>query len=174
MVASRLSGSMENSKIIKIDTIMKLEVKGVKNKYLSNVEVEAMLGLWLISALMVIRGGTLLFVTDAGIERSSMYSTMNEFAPIQIWAIIFIIGGVIILSSSVSQSTRKYYGLIVGNVLGALVSLPFAFISFAESHMSVTQFIVTLVAFYNLVMILHGGVTVWREKRKIRTLQKLK
>lgn len=146
----------------------------MKNKYLSNVEVEAMLGLWLISALMVIRGGTLLFVTDASIERSDMYSTMNGFVPIQIWALFFIIGGVIILSSSVSQSTRKYYGLIVGNVLGAIVSLPFAFISFAESHMSVTQFIVTLVAFYNLVMILHGGVTIWKEKRKIRTLQKLK
>lgn len=146
----------------------------MKNKYLSNVEVEAMFGLWLISALMVIRGVTLLFLTDANIERSGMYSVMNDCLPIQIWALLFIIGGVIILSSSVSQSMRKYYGLIIGNILGAIVGLPFAFISFAESHMTITHFTITLVAFYNLVMILHGGVTVWKEKIKIRTLRKSK
>lgn len=144
----------------------------MKNKYLSNVEVEAMLGLWLIGALMVVRGGTLLFVTEASIERSSMYTIMDGFLPIQIWSIFFIIGGVVIISSSVSQSMRKYYGLIVGSILGVIVGFPFAIISFAESHMSITHFIVTLVAFYNLVLILHGGVTVWREKRKIRTLRK--
>lgn len=144
----------------------------MKNKYLSNVEVEAMLGLWLIGALMVIRGGTLLFVTEASIERSGMYTIMDGFLPIQIWSIFFIIGGVVIISSSVSQSMRKYYGLIVGSILGVIVGFPFAIISFAESHMSITHFIVTLVAFYNLVLILHGGVTVWREKRKIRTLRK--
>ena len=146
----------------------------MKNKYLSNVEVEAMLGLWLISVLMILRGSTLLFVDETSIERSSMYSTMNDFVPIQIWALFFIIGGVIILSSSVSQSMRKYYGLIIGNILGAIVGLPFAVISFAESHMTITHFIVTLVAFYNLVWILHGGVTIWKEKKKIRTLQKSK
>lgn len=146
----------------------------MKNKYLSNVEVEAMLGLWLIGALMVVRGGTLLFVTEASIERSNMYTIMNGFLPIQIWSLFFIIGGVVIISSSVSQSMRKYYGLIVGSILGVIVGFPFAIISFAESHMSITHFIVTLVAFYNLVLILHGGVTVWREKRKIRTLRKSK
>lgn len=133
-----------------------------------------MLGLWLIGALMVIRGGTLLFVTEASIERSGMYTIMDGFLPIQIWSLFFIIGGVVIISSSVSQSMRKYYGLIVGSILGVIVGFPFAIISFAESHMSITHFIVTLVAFYNLVLILHGGVTVWREKRKIRTLQKSK
>ena len=146
----------------------------MKNKYLSNVEVEAMFGLWLISALMIIRGSTLLFVTDAGIERSSMYTTMNDILPIQIWALLYIVGGVIILSSSVSQSTRKYYGLILGNILGAIVGLPFSFISFAESHMTITQFTVALAAFYNLVLILHGGVTIWKEKIRIRTLRKSK
>ena len=146
----------------------------MKNKYLSNVEVEAMFGLWLISALMIVRGSTLLFVSETSIERSSMYSIMNDILPLQIWALFFIIGGVIILSSSVSQSMRKYYGLIIGSVLGAVIGFPFAFISFAESHMTITHFIVTLVAFYNLVWILHGGVTIWKEKRKIRTLQKSK
>lgn len=146
----------------------------MKNKYLSNVEVEAMLGLWLIGALMVVRGGTLLFVTEASIERSGMYTIMDGFLPIQIWSLFFIIGGVVIISSSVSQSMRKYYGLIAGSILGVIVGFPFAIISFAESHMSITHFIVTLVAFYNLVLILHGGVTVWREKRKIRTLRKSK
>lgn len=146
----------------------------MKNKYLSNTEVEAMLGLWLISVFMVIRGVTLLFVTDASIERSNMYTTMNDFLPIQIWALLFIIGGVIIISSSVSQSMRKYYGLIVGSILGLIVGFPFAFISFAESHMTITHFTVTLVAFYNLVLILHGGVTVWKERKRIRSSQKSK
>ena len=143
----------------------------MKNKYLSNVEVEAMFGLWLISALMVIRGLALLFTPETSIERSDMYTTMNDFLPLQIWGLLFIIAGVVIVSSSVSQSIRKYYGLIVGNVLGAIVGIPFAFISFAESHMTITQHTITLVAFLNLLLVVHSGVVIWRERKRIHSLR---
>lgn len=145
----------------------------MKNKYLSNVEVESMLGMWLIGALMATRGVVLLFTTEASIQRSDLYSTMDSIMHFEVWGIVFIVASLIIISSSVSQSIRKYYGLIVGNGLGVLIGFPFAFLSFSESHMSITQHTVTLIAFFNLVLVVHGGISIWREKRKIRSLRKM-
>ena len=132
-----------------------------------------MFGLWLIGALMAIRGATLLFTSESSIQRSDLYSTMDGIIHFNVWGIVFIVAAIIIISSSVSQSIKKYYGLIVGNGLGVLIGFPFALLSFSESHMSITQHTITLVAFFNLVLVVHGGFTIWREKRKIRSLRKM-
>ena len=145
----------------------------MKNKYLSNVEVESMLGMWLIGALMAVRGIALLFTSEASIQRSDLYSTMDDIMYFEVWGVVFIVGALIIVGSSVSQSVKKYYGLIVGNGLGVLIGFPFAFLSFSESHMSITQHSVTLIAFFNLVLVVHGGISIWREKKRIRSLRKM-
>lgn len=145
----------------------------MKNKYLSNAEFESMLGMWLIGALMAIRGIALLFTSEASIQRSDLYSTMDGIIYFEVWGIIFIVAALIIISSSVSQSNKKYYGLIVGNGLGVLIGFPFAFLSFSESHMSITQHTVTLIAFFNLVLVVHGGISIWRERNRIRSLRKM-
>ena len=143
----------------------------MKNKYLSNFEYEAMFGLWLIGALMAIRGLALLFTSEASITASDLYTTMDSIAPFKVWGVLFIVAAIIIIGSSVSQSIKKYYGLIIGNGLGVLIGFPFAFISFAESHMIVTQNIITLVAFFNLLLVVHSGVVIWKERKRIRSLR---
>ena len=144
----------------------------MKNKYLSNAEYEATFGLWLVGALMAVRGMDLLLKSEASIERSSLYSTMDSIVNFNLWGIIFIVAALIIIGSSVSQSIKKYYGLLIGSSLGILVGFPFAFISFAESHMIVTQNIITLIAFFNLLLVVHSGVVIWRERKRIRSLRK--
>ena len=143
----------------------------MKNKYLSNFEYEAMFGLWLIGAMMSIRGLALLFTSKASITSSNLYTTMDSIAPFKLWGILFIVASLIIIGSSVSQTTNKYYGLIIGNGLGVLIGFPFAFVSFAESHMTITQHTITLVAFFNLLMVVHSGVVIWREKKRIHSLR---
>ena len=145
----------------------------MKNKYLSNIEVESMLGLWLIGALMAIRGIALLITSEASIHRSDLYSIMDGIMHFKVWGIVFTVAAIIIISSSVSQSIKKYYGLLIGNGLGVLIGFPFAFLSFSESHMSITQHTVTLIAFFNLVLVVHGGISIWREKKRIRSLRKM-
>ena len=132
-----------------------------------------MFGFWLIGAIMAIRGLALLFTSEASIQRSSLYSTLDDIMYFEVWGIVFIVAALIIVSSSVSQSIKKYYGLIVGNGLGVLIGFPFAFLSFSESHMSITQHTITLIAFFNLVLVVHGGITIWREKKRIRSLRKM-
>ena len=143
----------------------------MNNKYLSNEEYEATFGLWLIGALMAIRGLAILFTTEASIQRSSLYPTMDGIMHFNICGVVFIDGALIIIGSSVSQSIKKYYGLIVGNGLGILIGFPFAFISFAESHMTITQHTVTLVAFFNFILVVHSGVVIWKERKRIRSLR---
>lgn len=143
----------------------------IKDKYLSNAEYEATFGFWLIGTLMIIRGMTLLFTSEEGIARSTLYTTMDNLAPFHIWGVLFIIAAVIIIASSVSQSIKKYYGLVFGNLIGVTVGFPLAFISFASSHMTITQHTITLVAFFNLVLVIHGGIVIWKERKRIHTLR---
>ena len=143
----------------------------MKNRYLSNAEYGAMFGMWLIGALMAIRGITLLFTTEASIQRSNLYSTMDGIIHFNVWGIVFIVAALIIIGSSVSQSIKKYYGLIVGNGLGVLIGFPFAFLSFSESHMTITQHTITLVAFFNLLLVVHSGVVIWKERKRIHSLR---
>ena len=143
----------------------------VKNKYLSNAEYEAMFGLWLIGALMSLRGITFLFTEEASIQRSDLYSMMDGIMHFNLWGVIFIVAALIIIGSSVSQSIKKYYGLIVGNGLGVLIGFPLSFISFAESHMTITSYTVTLIAFFNFLLVVHSGVVIWKERKRIRSLR---
>lgn len=143
----------------------------MKNKYLSDAEYEAMFGFWLVGALMAVRGMDLLLKSEASIERSSLYSTMDGIVNFNLWGIIFIVAALIIIGSSVSQSIKKYYGLLIGSSLGILVGFPFSFISFAESHMIVTQNIITLIAFFNLLLVVHSGVVIWKERKRIHSLR---
>lgn len=144
----------------------------MRNKYLTSSEYEAMFGFWLIGALMAIRGVTILITPESRLETSSLYATMDSVAPFQLWGVVFVVSALIIVGSSVSQSIKKYYGLLVGNGLGVLIGFPFTLISFAESHMSITQHMVALIAFFNLVMVMHSGVVIWKERKRIRTLRK--
>lgn len=144
----------------------------MRNKYLTSSEYEAMFGFWLIGALMAIRGITILITPYSRVESSSLYNTMDSIAPFQIWGLIFVVSALIIVGSSVSQSIKKYYGLLVGNGIGTLIGFPFALISFAESHMSITQYMVALIAFFNLVMVVYSGVIIWKERKRIHTLRK--
>ena len=140
----------------------------MKNKYLSNFEYEAMFGFWLIGALMAIRGLALLFTSESSIASSDLYTTMDSIAPFKLWGVLFMVAALIVIGSSVSQSIKKYYGLVVGNGLGVLIGFPFSFVSFAESHMTITQHTITLVAFFNLLLVVHSGVVIWKERKRIR------
>lgn len=144
-----------------------------KEKQLTNLEFEAMFSLWLIGVFMIIRGLSLVLTSNESVNNSELYTAMDNIIPFQIWGVIFITGAIVVIGSSVSQTIKKYYGLIAGNALGVIVGFPFSFIAFSESHMAITQYTITLIAFFNAVLVIHGGVCIWREKRKIRTLRKL-
>lgn len=145
----------------------------MRERALSNAEHEALFGFWLMGALMIIRGVTLVLTPDSSIQNSDMYSTMDAIVPFVMWGGLFVLGGLIVIGSSVSQTVRKYYGLLIGNGLGLLVGIPFTLISFIQSHMSVTQYTVSLVAFLNLVLVVYSGVSIWKERKRIHMLRKL-
>lgn len=142
-----------------------------KRKSLSNIEVEAMLLYVFVSTSMAIRGYAILTTSEASVVRSSFYSTMDKILPYNLWGVIFILAAAVILFSPISQTYRKYYFSIAGNVIGGTTALMMASIGFIESHQGFTPLQISSIAFFNIVLFLHGGTHLWKEKRRIHTLQ---
>ena len=142
-----------------------------KRKSLSNIEVEAMLLYMFVSTSMAIRGYAILTTSEESVVRSSLYSTMDKILPFNSWGIIFILAATVIRISPVSQTYRKYYFSIAGNFIGGTTALMMASIGFIESHQGFTPLQISSIAFFNVVLFLHGGTHLWKEKRRIHTLQ---
>ena len=142
-----------------------------KRKSLSNIEVEALLLYVFVSTSMAIRGYAILTTSDASVVRSSLYSTMDKILPFNLWGIILILAAAVILVSPISQTYRKYYFSIAGNLIGGTTALLMASIGFIESHQGFTPLQISSIAFFNIVLFLHGGTHLWKEKRRIHTLQ---
>ena len=142
-----------------------------KRKSLSNIEVEAMLLYVFVSTSMAIRGYAILTTSDSSVVRSSLYSTMDKILPFNLWGVIFIIAAAVILISPISQTYRKYYFSIPANLIGGVTALMMASIGFIESHQGFTPLQISSIAFFNVVLFLHGGTHLWKEKRRIHTLR---
>ena len=142
-----------------------------KRKRLTDIEVEAMFLYMFVSATMAIRGYAILTTSEEKVVRSGLYSTMDKILPFNLWGVIFILAAAVILVSPISQTYRKYYFSIAGNFIGGSVALMMASIGFIESHQGFTPLQISSIAFFNIVLVLHGGMHLWREKRRIHTLR---
>lgn len=142
-----------------------------KRRSLTNIEVEALLVYVFVSSSMAIRGYAILTTSEESVVRSTFYSTMDKILPYNLWGVIFILAAAIVLFSPISQTYRKYYFSILGNAIGGATALMMASIGFIESHQGFTPLQISSIAFFNIVLVLHGGTHLWKEKKRIHTLQ---
>lgn len=144
----------------------------MKERQLTEQEFESILLYLFVALSMAIRGFVILTTSDFSIGNSGFYSTLNSIVPFKFWGVAFLIGGLVITLSLISQSVRRYYILIVGSLIGAIVGVLMGGIGFSESHQTFTPIQILSIAFFNIILVIHGGYCIWREKKRIHMLRK--
>ena len=140
---------------------------------LNNAEFEALLLYIFVSVSIAIRAVVIFRTPESAIESSSFYSALDFILPYNLWGFAFIVAAILILLAPISQTRRRYYILIVGNIIGAIFGIAMASVGFVESHQTFTPLQLGSIAFFNVVLVLHGGKCLWNERTEIRSLREL-
>lgn len=140
---------------------------------LNNAEFEALLLYIFVSVSLGIRAIVIFRTPGNVVDSSSFYSAMDSILPYNLWGFALTIAAIIILLAPVSQTRRRYYILIVGNAIGAIVGIAMASVGFVESHQTFTPLQLGSIAFFNVILVIHGGKCLWNERTEIRSLREL-
>ena len=133
---------------------------------LSNTEFEALLLYVFVALSMAIRAVFLMFITNENILDSAFYTIMDAIMPIQIWGLVMLIGAGFVLACVLSMSMRKYVFLMIGCLIGVMVGGGMVILGFIAGMNLYTPLQTGIIAFFNLLLLVHGGVVVWRENKK--------
>lgn len=133
---------------------------------LSNTEFEALILYVFVAFSMAIRGVFLMFITKENILDSAFYTIMDALLPIEIWGVFMMIGAGFVIACALSVTMRKYVFLIIGCLIGLVVGGGMVILGFIAGMNLYTPLQTGIIAFFNLVLLVHGGVVVWKENKK--------
>lgn len=139
---------------------------------LTNVEFESILLYVFVALSMSVRGVFLLTMSNVNILESDFYLLMHAIIPVQVWGLFMLVGSAIVMASVLSMTMRKYGYLIIGNSIGLIFGGAMTLLGFAEGMNLFTPLQIGIIAFFNLVLIVHGGVVLWNERKRIHTSHK--
>ena len=140
---------------------------------LTNAEFEALLLYVFVSVSIAIRAAVIFRTPKSALDSSSFYSTLDSILPYNLWGFGLIVAAALILLAPISQTRRRYYILIVGNAIGAVFAIAMASVGFVESQQTFTPLQLGSIAFFNVILVLHGGKCLWNERTEIRSLREL-
>ena len=133
---------------------------------LTNTEFEALLLYVFVAFSMAIRGVFLMFITQEKITESAFYTIMDAIVPIEIWGTFMMIGAGFVIACALSVTMRKYVFLIIGCLIGFIIGGGMVILGFIAGMNLYTPLQTGIIAFFNLLLLVHGGVVVWRENKK--------
>lgn len=133
---------------------------------LNNTEFEALLLYVFVAFSMAIRAVFLMFITNENILDSAFYTIMDAIVPIEIWGVFMMVGAGFIIACVMSMSMRKYVFLMIGCLIGLVIGGGMVILGFIAGMNLYTPLQTGIIAFFNLLLLVHGGVVVWRENKK--------
>ena len=140
---------------------------------LSNAEFEALLLYIFVSVSLGIRAVVIFRTPQSALDSSSFYSALDSILPYNLWGFALIIAAALILLAPISQTRRRYYILIVGNAIGAIFGIAMASVGFVESYQTFTPLQLGSIAFFNVILVIHGGKCLWNERAEIHSLREM-
>ena len=140
---------------------------------LNNAEFEALLLYIFVSVSLGIRATIIFRTPKSDLDSSSFYSALDSILPYNLWGFGLIVAAALILLAPISQTRRRYYILIVGNAIGAVFVIAMASVGFVESQQTFTPLQLGSIAFFNVILVIHGGKCLWNERTEIRSLREL-
>lgn len=133
---------------------------------LTNTEFEALLLYVFVAFSMATRGIFFMFISKNDVLDSPFYTIVDAIMPIQIWGTLLLIGAGFLIACVMSMSMRKYVFLVIGCFIGFVVGGGMVILGFIAGMNLYTPLQTGIIAFFNLLLLVHGGVVVWKENKK--------
>src|SRR5699024_11121011 len=140
---------------------------------LTNAEFEALLLYIFVSVSLGIRAVVIFRTPQSALDSSIFYTALYSILPYILWGFALIIASALILLAPISQTRRRYYMLIVGNAIGAIFGIAMASVGFVGSYQTFSPLQLGSIAFFNVILVLHGGKCLWNERAEIRSLREM-
>lgn len=137
----------------------------IKHK-LSNAEFESLLLYIFVALSMGIRAVFLITMSRQSVSDSEFYMLMDAMMPVQVWGMFMLIGAGLVLACVLSMSRRKYLFLMTGCLIGLVIGGGMVILGFIGGMNLYTPLQTGIIAFFNLVLLVHGGVVYWTGKKK--------
>ena len=140
-----------------------------KNNVLSKAEKISMTLLIIVGLIVGIRGVYWITNYNTAVHESPFYETLDSVAPLYIWGVPFLLGGIFLILASthiINQSTRKAFDIYI--IFGGTVSgLSFTLIAMASINNSLNwltpaQNVCFAVGFFTLSII--GIGSLWKSR----------
>ena len=139
------------------------------NNVLTKVEKISMTLLIIVGLMPSIRGTYWITNYNTAVHESPFYETLDSVAPLYVWGVPFLLGGVFLILASthiINQSTRKAFDVYI--IFGGTISgLSFTLISMASINNSLNwltpaQNVCFAVGFFTLSII--GIGSLWKNR----------
>ena len=140
-----------------------------KNNVLSKAEKISMTLLIIVGLIVGIRGVYWITNYNTAVHESPFYETLDSVAPLYVWGVPFLLGGIFLILASThisNQSTRKAFDIYI--IFGGTISgLSFTLISMASINNSLNwltpaQNVCFAVGFFTLSII--GIGSLWKSR----------
>jgi len=130
---------------------------------------ESMTGLFLlfIGVMSIGRGLIWIATGDEVLESADVYKLVAEQFPIQVWGVLFFIGGLLTMVSAITKGKFAYINLVSGNVLLAICNTMMYMASTVDGVNLYTPFSTGVLLIANIILVGLGGVLLWMDKKKM-------
>lgn len=115
------------------------------------------------AAFLVVSG--YFFIVDGYRTSAPTYEIMTSIMPLEAWGVVMAVAGIFHAAAAFQYDKIRYWSMIVGGSLGAIVVMLYALASLegASSYLLAVRY--ALVACFNLLIAALGGIEIWRIRK---------
>lgn len=129
-------------------------------------EIMTTLFLTHIGLLCTGRGMIWIGTGDEVLESATVYRIVAEHLPIQSWGLLFLISGLLIISSAFTKGKFAFSVLFLGNLIAIPCNAMMYMASTVDGINLYTPFSVGVLLITNIILFIIGGLFLWIERKK--------
>lgn len=105
------------------------------------------------------------FIADASGSVAPTYDLMTNMMPLEAWGVTMTVGGVLLCAAAFQVGSWRYWSMVVGGLLSAVIVMLYAMASAQGAMNYLVPSRYSLMACFNLLIAVLGGIEAWRIKR---------
>lgn len=105
------------------------------------------------------------FITDGYKSISPTYLLMTGLMPLEAWGAVMMVAGLLLSAAGFQTGKTRHISMVAGGIIGALMIMLYAMASAEGAINYLVPLRYALMACFNLLIAVLGGVEIWRIRR---------